>query len=761
MTARPTVLTLNLFLTILGLAAQPLPEVDVRPYKGRPTVYINGVPDALPGFNTFGRQPFERSMTLAYPTGFSVYFITPQVAGEWPETRFWIGDRIESTPIVAGGKDLFDLDQQAEHILRGDPKAWIIVRYALFAPASWRRLHEDQYFIADDGSHGRAPSLASELYFRDASRFSAAIIRYCESRPWARRVIGYANFGALEGTHYPAAEGWLYDHNPLMTARWRDFLLRRYGSVASLRAAYSDPALTFESAGVPRDKLRGPAIEVANIPYWQNRKDNQPLRDYLELQRELFLASLTRFSRDMQAAAGRKVLFLHDALKQTMLGWTNFGFFNYPNGGKGYSWPFAYPEYMAASGSMNVTGMFGTPGFDGLITPHDYQARGIGGVYEPEGMADSAVLRGAYFYTEMDTRTWVNTRNEIGLARDVREYAANTWRNLATGWTRGFNSYWMEFGAGWFDPPEIREVIRQQVRAIRESIERPHAAVPGIAMILDDTAVLETNGAGNFFNEAILWEQKMGIARCGVPHNIYQFEDLELDNFPRHRVYYFPNLFRVDAKRLELLRRKVFRDGAVIVWGPGSGISDGERIGAESATRLTGFEFETIDANAPRRILISNFEHPITRGLAEDTVIGGPLAYGPVLMPLNGTPLGIAWAKGGFNHTGLAVREIGSGDARYTSVFVTAVNLPAALWRNLARHAGAHVWSESNDVLVANSTLVALHSIRSGPKRIALPGLYRVRDVVANAEYAPATREILFDLKAPETRVFALSPSAE
>lgn len=726
-------------LLILALLAVA-PQVEVRPHNGRPTVYIDGRPDALPGFNTFGKEPFERSMTLAYPANFGVYFITPQVTGMYPETRFWIGDRIDSNPLVAGPVNLFDLDEQAAHILKGAPNAWIIVRYGLFPPDSWAALHREEYFVADDGSAGRVPSLASDIFLEAANRYSSALIRYCESRPWASRVIGYANFGVVEGLHDPAAKGWLYDHNPLMAGRWREFLKRKYGA-------------GYEKAGIPRDKLRGPVPEVSNLLYWQNRTDNRELRDYLELQRALLVGSLRLFGEGMQSAVNRKVLFLHDALKQTMLGWSNYGFFNYPGAGGRYSWPLAYPEYIAASGSMGVTGLFGAPGFGGLITPHDYQARGIGGVYEPEGIADSVILRGGYFYSEMDTRTYQRTKNEIGLARNDREYAANTWRNLATGWTRGFNSYWMEFGAGWFDPPGIREVIRQQVRAIRESLEWPHETVPGIAMILDDTAVLETNGAGNYFNEAILWEQKMGLARCGVPHNIYLLEDLELPNFPKHRVFYFPNLFRVDQKRLELLRRKVFSDGNVVVWGPGSGISDGERIGTESATRLTGFQFEMIDANAPRRILISNFEHPITRGLAADTVIGGPLPYGPVMMPTDGTELGLAWAKGGFNHIGMSVKRFDN----YSAVFMTAVNLPANLWRNLARYAGGHVYSESNDVLVADSSAVALHSIQSGRKRIALPGAFRVRDVITGHEVGQKMSEIVFDLTAPETRVFSLS----
>jgi len=753
--------------TSFGAAAQSSrrPDVELRQYNGRPTIFIDNKPLALAGYNTFHKRAFDRSMPIAYQHKFSVYFIYPD---SWPDSSrgnaFWRGDEIGPPPSRPG---TFGLDEQAAHILKGDPDAFIIVRFTPYPPGSWHDLHPQEYFVADDESIGRVPSLASKLTFDCVSRYSAAVVRYCESRPWADRIAAYANFGIVEGTHYPLAEGWLYDHNPLMVARWREFLKRKYGTVERLRAAHDDPAASFDSILVPHDKLNGPTRQVSDLLYWQAAKQNQPLRDYLELQSELFKQSIRDYGLAMKSAVNRKMVFVHDSLKQTMLGWHNFGFFDVPNNGGGVSWPLAYPEMTAGSGSMGVAGLLGAPGVDGLITPLDYQARGLGGVCETEGIADSAILRGLLYYGEMDIRTPGTQGNEIGKARDAGEFAALVWRNLATGWTRGFSSYFMEFGGGWFDPPELQAIIHRQVQAIRQSIEWPHKTVPGIAMILDDASLLETNGNGAFLNEAVMWEQKMGIARCGVPHNIYLLEDLELDNFPRHRVFYFPNLFKVDAKRLELLKKKVFRDGNVVVWGPGSGISDGETIGTASAARLTGFEFEMIRVNSQRRILISNFDHPVTKGLAADQFIGGPLPYGPVLLPTDGLELGTAWVKGGHIHMGMSLKEFGRGaagngkpgprgDGDFAAVFMTAVNLPANLWRNLARYAGAHVYSDTNDVLVADSSIVAVHSLQSGKKRIALPGQYRVREVITGKPYAASTSEIVFDLKAPETRIFLL-----
>jgi hypothetical protein len=744
------------------------PDAEVRMHLGRPMIFLDGRPVVLPGYSPGSSQTFyDSQMPLFYEQRMGMYLIWIDGWGTAAVNRWWVGDTVSATPLFAPPPETFTLEQQAEHILAGDPGAYLVIRFYTRPPADWAALHPDEFTVTEDGrAMPDTPSLASDLYWEKAAAFGAALVRFCESQPWGHRVIGYNTHYLEEGSHMPIAAGYLFDHGPRMTDRYRDFLRRRYATSDALRAAHHDAAVTLETATVPRDRLRGTVPDVTGIHYWLPASENQPLRDYLELTRELFHAGFARCGRAMQEASGRKVIILHDALKQPMQGWNNYGFFR--SASEGVSWSPAYPEMLAGSGHMNVAALFDSaPGFSGILTPHDYQARGIGGVYEPEGAADSAVLRGKYFLAEMDTRSGTQ---DIAPARDPREWAAITWRNFATGWSRGFESYWMYgfFIADWFGDPAVQDVIRRQVEVIRRSVDWRHEPVPGIAMILDDAAVLETNGSGNYLNEAVMWEWKMGLARCGVPHSIHLLEDLAQERFPDHRVYYFPNLFRVDEARLKLLRRKVFRDGNVVIWGPGSGISDGAVIGTDSAARLTGFSFEMIPANAQRRILISNFEHPVTRDLDESLVIGGPLAYGPVIMPTDGTELGLAWAKGGHHHRGLAIKEFGRGAAGraggaadrgpgdYAAIFTTAVQLPADLWRAAARYAGAHVYTESNDVLLASRGLVALHSLKSGPKRIVLPGPRRVTDLVSGAELSPATAEITFDLRAPETRVFRL-----
>ena len=516
--------------------------------------------------------------------------------------------------------------------------------------------------------------------------------------------------------------------------------------------------MTFESAAVPVDRLRGPMADVAAIDYWQPASANRPLRDYLLLQRDLYHAGFRRVAAAGQAALdrlGRRRFIVYDSHKAAMLGWDNSGFFD-----RREPWRHAWPELTAGSGNLGVAALFDGPGIGGLITPHDYQARGPGGVFEPEGIADSCVLRGGLMLCEMDTRTWAGN-DPIAPARDPREFAAVTWRNIATALARGFTPYWMDVYEDWFAPPELQPIIARQAEVLREAAGWEHETVPGIAMILDDEAVLETNGDGRFLNEAVLWEWKTGLTRCGVPLRIHLLDDLALPNLPRHKVWYFPNLFRIDAARRRLLEEKVFRDGNVVVWGPGSGISDGETIGAASAAALTGFSFDLLHVNDHRRTLLANVDHPLTRGLSPATVLGGPLAYGPVLLPTDGTPLGIAWTKLGRNLAGLAVKECRAADGgTWTSVFTSTPGLPAAFWRNAARHAGAHVWCEADEIVMADAGLVAIHSLAGGRRRLLLPGERDVVDVIAGKPLASSVREIEVDLAPPDTRVFRLLPPA-
>lgn len=253
---------------------------EVRPYLGRPTIFLDGKPVALPMYSpTNLRKPFLRSTMEFAPHHMGAYLINiprAKAKGDYDffAGPFWVGDDIRPEIQLPPDNDP-PLDEQAAHLEKIDPGSLLIIRLGIVEPKTWRDLHKDELFVNDEGAVLDSPSLASDLFWRDAAREVQAVLGYCESRPWAGRVIGYANFMRFEGSHLPLIQGWLYDHSPPMQRAWREFLRHKYGTVERLYEAYGGADVTFDRPPpIPKDALRGPAPDVASTLFFQRAADN-------------------------------------------------------------------------------------------------------------------------------------------------------------------------------------------------------------------------------------------------------------------------------------------------------------------------------------------------------------------------------------------------------------------------------------------------------------------------------------------------------
>ena len=753
---QPRALASFLCAVTMASAAQGADCVRVVSPAGRPILSEKDVPVQMSGYsprfwdNTSRLQAHLdcfKSQELGY-----VFSGTPG----WRATSWFWGENesIQTEPDYHGTNSakFAHFDENVLVTVSNMPHARLIIRFGIdeagiFEPESpWRKAHPEDMVLTETGIRLNVPSLASDLFWDKSARSAKALVNWYERQPYAGRIAAYANFWRMEGTHEATMMGWLSDRSPVMIRAWRAYLKDTYTTDERLQAAWGETNATIEAALPPADRLRGPVREVATIPYWQTGSSNAQFRDWLLCLRALFHQRVREVALALRDGCSGRVPIVHDMLKQTMQGWNIADYFNPADS----SQPFSL-ELMSACGSSDVSKLLEIPGVDGLITPHDYQGRGMGGLFEPEGIADSCTLRGKLFLCEMDTRSYSGnfSGDESAPARNLAEFEAITWRNIATGISRGWWPYWMDLYANWFCDPAMQPIIARQAAVLNEATGWPHHDEPGIAVVVDDTATEETTGAGRFPFLAVSEQLRLGIGRCGVPYRIYLLEDLTRSNLPPHKVWYLPNLFRCDARRFALLKR-IQRDGNVVVWGPGTGISDGKTISDKAASKLTGFSFKVIPGNYHRRGLFLG-GHALTDGIAGQT-FGDGIGYGPQLYPTNGFSLASAWTQQSKYASALSILP----HTGWTSVFTAALPLPAGFWRNAARLANAHVWCETDDVLAASREIVALHSVVPGEKVIRLPRPACVTDLTSGAELSPSTEQIRFTLDTPGTRVFRL-----
>jgi hypothetical protein len=761
-------------------------QYRIGQHAGKPAFLQDGQPVVLPSYCTCGPSfpNYADAIRRFARHGCSIFWLMPTGGynGEWGTSPFWTAPGQINDPPAAMPEGYFGLDQQAKLVLSLVPEARFFVRMMDMPPESWAAANAGDMLLNYRGDRYPIPSYASERYLTEASAFLSALARYCERQSWAERVIGYVVYPLGEGATPLAGEGCLFDQSPVMQQAFRTSLRRKYGADAALREAWGDSAVTLDTAAVPGDldfRKRG----EKPVHFWPEAKQVQRELDYFECQGPLFRryyeAAIAAFRT---AAPDRLVGF--DAFKGNMLGWMTHPMFS------GAKWREHYGDQFLATGTTGMADLLDLSGLDIIATPHDYRCRWAGFGYDPEGIGDSIQLHGKIMMVEEDQRSYAN--NERGLFGSIEpgEEEAVLYRNLAASLSKGQQTYPMDVCVGYFEAEPIQEILEKRAAIERQFLNLPRQDVPSMTMLVDDRAARYTDFSAEYNDLAVIRQRIGGMNHCGVPTRTFLWDDLARANFPAcHKLFLLPNCYRYGSDVLGMLKSRLFRDGNVIVFGPGSGITDGATLSPDFAAALMGMDFELYDYTYPRFVTLDNWTHPLTAGVGACESYGDTHRYGPVLVPLDRAApactggnkfrtglaadprpfvrLGTIPLDNGKRRPGLVVKEFGKGAAGngtpgprgagdYAVVFTAAVPLPAKLLRNLARFSGTHVYDDEDDVVYADSTMVAVHAVKPGPRRIALSRRCEVHDVVSGQAVGEGLSEIVFDVTQPVTRWFGI-----
>ena len=419
-----------------------------------------------------------------------------------------------------------------------------------------------------------------------------------------------------------------------MQKSWREFLTKKYGSDDALRKAWGDNTATLQTTALPLDSTLREKVD--RLPQWPNASDMRVERDYALLQKELHARWFRTLVSSVKAAVPeRSVLIGIDALKQPMLGWQiQEAFAGRSLGTRSFS-------MHAASGSIGIGPLMDMPELNILSTPSDYTSRHMGSSHEVEGLGDSMVLRGKTLLNENDTRTFLSkevggNRHPTGVFRNLTEVNAGFLRNTSLALSRGFLPFWTDIATAgsYYSSEEVQREVHNDKILFERGSAWPHRETShAIAVIIDDESPLYENFTGGFQQLAVIRQRIEGLAISGIPYRIHLLSDLKNPNFPNFHCYYFPNLFKVDSEVLSLLRQKIFKDGNVAIFGPGTGITDGEKVSATGAEALLGIPMHLTELSGSRRVALNGTNLDMLKSKHLPAFYGDSLVYGPILFP--------------------------------------------------------------------------------------------------------------------------------
>ena len=737
----------------------PLKVIDGRPViregdRSFTSIYSETFPEGLHRRNI---QMAEAGVDLF------ILIVRGGYRGSFHTTYFWrgpgqFGDESDRA-------DDLTLNEQADRILEVSPDARFFVRWGSHVPIGWGHEFPEE-MQATETRRLDAASYASRRALEGRREMARRVVNYCEEQEWGGRVLGYMPFGQDEGQMEVNLHETIFDQSGAALREYVRYLREKYETDRALQKAWRDEEVSFDTVALPTASEWKKKKTV--WMQWPDPEQTQRYRDYFLSMRENLIRQRIGELAAVKNAADRPVAVGTDAFKQPMLGWLIEDAFE--GAGHGNDWRNILAH------STDAGPMLDRPELDALITPADYTARSCGFGWDGEGIGDSLVLRGKTLFIEDDARSWASSpgRRTQGAWRNPREARAGLMRNLVIGASRGLIPYWMNVGRGFFDDQEMMEIIADQVPVRRalltRSFERTEHAV---AMIIDDTSPLYEDFTAGFQNLAVLRQRNDHLGNTGLPWRIFLLSDLERDDFPRYRCYILPNLFQLTPEKKRLIREKLFADGSMVIFGPGTGITDGMDRSAAEATDLLGFPLEMVKKESARRVLAYGGDHPALKDMRGPITYGDSYVYGPIMQPTENVSehgvveLGKVSAWWQSNRAGLVLKEFGKGAAGngreggreeddYAVVFSMAVPIPAPVIRSLAIYGGCNPWSGVGDVVAANANMVAVHSVRAGRRTVQLPAAHAVVDCVSGKTLEDNAEEFSFHMHSPETRVFLL-----
>ena len=268
----------------------------------------------------------------------------------------------------------------------------------------------------------------------------------------------------------------------------------------------------------------------------------------------------------------------------------------------------------------------------------------------------------------------------------------------------------------------------------RRSLDFPRHDVAEIALVLDDRSLHHVRGSPTHFLQ-LASIQCLELSRAGAPFDVILLEDL-LEHCP-YRLLLFPTLFHAPGELRARLHATLAAAGATAVWIFAPGEAGAADPRAASAA-LTGIR--TRCSTRPQHLLAEAAFDGIrtTWGTREwrclPRVIDDPRIEVLGAYAESGEPALAALPMEGWH-----------------SIFSGVPALTGLMLRRLATRAGAHLYLDTDDAVLASSTFIALHAREAGTKHLHVPHCRILHDVINHVDLHPHAGAFSLDLAHAET----------
>lgn len=607
----------------------------------------------------------------------------------------------------------FDIDSIRAEIaaaMEADPETHVLLRFHVNPPYWWVKDNPDECvryrdfeliddgehrgrLIANDSSHHLRASIASEKWLLETGEKIRECCEMLWDTPEGRAVLGIQVAYGLWGEWSQFGP----DRSKPMIRRFRRFLREKYKTEEALKKAWGNPYVTFDDAPFAPEPTQPGDDGVFRHPV-----KSRHIMDAQECVQTVVPEAIIYFCEIVKKSWGRPVLA---------------GAFN------GY-YISVSGQNRAISGQMLPQLLYQRKDVvDFLCGPCPYmQNRLPECVPMQRAPLESHRLRGMLWLTEMDQYPAGTADHVYGDPDRIDETVAQMRRNVLQPLLGGQGMWFYDhrivpqkavhewekniyaapgsknpylsnlyIKKGWWERPEFLKEIKSLHTLAGKYMKKEYAPAADVAIVYNPDV--------HFHMSRVIdaeYEVQDAVARAGVSYDCMYLRDLEVSDLERYKVIVFANANHLSASQREMIARVT--KGKHVVWLYAAGFSDDETMSEENIFRTTSVRVERCALESAYKTLLTGKTVPFPPQYADFNplfCVNDPDAEKLAVYAQSGKTA--AARKGNSWYFGAPLF-----DPETTSLIMKA--------------AGAHVYTESGDPVLAGNGLVALNS-RYGGKR--------------------------------------------
>jgi hypothetical protein len=718
------------------------PEPEPLPPVRHPLVRVqfqNGIPSIL-----FGERAFAPTLFFGNPYTTEAGVRVHQQMQLACEAGVHLYSLLITLPVrETGAIEAFDRIRYWTALGREtDPDAHFLWRIAFAPVGKWQAEYPEAVIRFADGSVG-GPSVCADRWWQLAKEQLVALVKLVEQEDEGGATLGYhLDYGEW---FLPESAG--YDTSEAALQAFREWLRRQYkGDSVVLRACWFNGEVSFSTATIPPFQ--------PTLPHGRVKHFYHPRREGRWIDYHRFLSDIT----------ARRILELAQAVKEVSQGRALVG------APYGYVLEWKHPH----AGHFALSQLLRSEPIDFLSAPLSYASRLPGELGALPVPVDSLNLHEKLFLSEEDYRTPFgralrltdpSTGHHLGSAQaeatpdedynpplhTAQAVQQAHRRSLAQLLTLGHGELWMDtWGEGWLAHPDAWAAARE-AQTLWSLRTRTPQTPPEVAVVIDPESTRYVR-TGSPLIEQMVVQAREAALRSGASVGFYLLEDITRRDFPPSRVVLFLNAWRMSRAAHEAIRKRLQRDGRVLIWVYASTLFHGHRDALASARETMGIAIARQPWASLQGTQIVNKAHPLARFLGVDK-LGAPEPWEPSFYAITDGCDTI----GEYIDTGqpsLAVCD----HRTWKAVFLGERRLTPEIIRAFVRWAGGHIWLDTNDLVQARYPWVHVHARKGGMRRLQFPLPLSVYDPAENAIVAESVMEHAVYLQEGESRLLLTAP---